>query len=152
MIRELFVPQPRSKWEEAGRGEAAKALVSLCVGCWLSSASPFSALLLARPVRSVIHRWQARRHAANALALIDERKWKDARDEATSAILLRPGEPQAIRAIARYLSRVGDINALKFWSILAEKSELTRTDLRDKAAIAIKARELDPANEAVDSF
>ncbi len=84
------------------------------------------------------------------MVFIDERKWKEAREEASAALLLRPGEPQAIRATARYLSRVGDINALKFWSLLAEKSPLTRTDLRDKAGIAIKGRELDPARDAVD--
>ncbi len=150
MIRELFhssdSEQVGGGWSRRSRGRSRRLLRRLLI----VAAIAVLVLLLARPVRSVIHRWQARRHAANALAFIDEQKWKAARDEASAALLLRPGEPQAIRAIARYLSRVGDINALKFWSMLAEKSQLTRTDLRDKAAIAIKGRELDQARDAVD--
>src|SRR5581483_10957049 len=64
-------------------------------------------LIIARPARSVIHTWQARRHAQKALAFIDEQKWKLARQETTAAYQLKPGDPEAIRAIARLLSRIG---------------------------------------------
>src|SRR4051794_4325451 len=78
------------------------------------------ALLVARPVRSMVHVWQSRRHAQNAFSYIDQHKWKEARQEATAAYQLRPGEPEAIRAVARLLSRAGDIGALNFWRVLAE--------------------------------
>jgi hypothetical protein len=106
-------------------------------------------LIIVRPARNMIHGWQSRRHAHQAFAFIEAQKWKEARAEATAAYQLSPNEPDAIRAIARLLSRAGDITGLNFWRILAEKAPLTRTDLREKAAIALKARELDQARDAV---
>ena len=107
-------------------------------------------LIIARPARNMIHGWQARRHARTAFALIDAQKWKEAREETTAAYQLSPNEPEAVRAIARFLSRQGDSGGLKFWKMLAEKTTLTRTDLRDEAAVALKARELDQARDAIN--
>ena len=59
----------------------------------------------ARPTRSAIKGWQARRHAVKAFAFMAEEKWQDARNEAVAAYQLRPTEPQALRAVARFLSR-----------------------------------------------
>lgn len=105
--------------------------------------------LSARPVLNAVRGWQARRHAQKAYALIDQEKWVDARNEAISAYQLRPSEPEAIRAVARLLSRAGQADGLKFWKELEEKSKLTRTDFRDEAELALKVREFDVANGAL---
>jgi Tfp pilus assembly protein PilF len=105
----------------------------------------------ARPVRNAIHGWQARRHANHALVFIDQEKWREARDEATAAYQLRSTEPQAIRAIARLLTRAGQpTEALEFWKNLRALAPLTPDDLRDEAGIALKANDLGTASEAVE--
>jgi tetratricopeptide (TPR) repeat protein len=106
-------------------------------------------LLLARPVLNRVRAWQARRHAEKAFALIDQQQWAKARDEAVAAYQLRSTEPQAIKAVARLLSRAGQADALKFWKEFEAKAKLTRTDLRDETGVAMKARELDVADKAV---
>src|ERR1700758_4965309 len=65
------------------------------------------AVLVAKPARKAILSWQARRHAQRAFTFIDQQKWREARDEATAAYQLQPNEPQAVRAVARFLSRAG---------------------------------------------
>jgi tetratricopeptide (TPR) repeat protein len=117
---------------------AASILVLIVVG-----------LLSARPVLHGVRAWQARRHAQKAFALIEQEQWTKARDEAIAAYQLRPNEPQAIRAVARLLSRAGQADALKFWKELEAKTKLTRADLRDEASVAVIARELDVADKAV---
>src|SRR5579864_7223306 len=101
-----------------------------------------------KPVRNAIRGAQARRHARNAFALIDQQKWQEARDEATAAYQLRPNEPEALRAVARLLSRAGQADAIAFWKSLAAETTLTQDDLRDEAAIALKANDLAVAEEA----
>ncbi len=95
------------------------------------------AFFSARPTFRAIKGWQARRHAARAFALIEQEKWSEARDSAVAAYQLRRSEPQALRSVARLLSRTGQQQALEFWDQLAEKEPLTRDDLRDLAAIAM---------------
>jgi tetratricopeptide (TPR) repeat protein len=101
-----------------------------------------------RPVRNWLHGLQARRHARHAFALIEQQNWREARDEATAAYQLRPNEPEALRAVARLLSRAGQADAISFWKSLAAETTLTREDLRDEAAIALKANDLAVADEA----
>src|SRR5262249_45472971 len=91
------------------------------------------------PVMNAIKAWQARRHAYKAFAYIDQEKWEDAHKEATAAYELRRTEPQALRAVARFLSRTHQIGALDFWKQLAEKTSLTHQDFRDKAMIGLIA-------------
>jgi tetratricopeptide (TPR) repeat protein len=98
-------------------------------------------VLSARPIVNTVRAWQARRHAEKAYVLMDQEKWGDARSEAIAAYRLRPTEPEAIRAVARLLSRAGQSDGLKFWQELAAKTKLTRTDLRDQAGLALKTRE-----------
>src|SRR5436190_675597 len=71
------------------------------------------AYLSARPTLNAIRGWQARRHAQKAYALIDQEKWSDARTEAVAAYQLRSTEPESIRAVARLLSRAGQVEGLK---------------------------------------
>jgi hypothetical protein len=92
-----------------------------------------------RPALHGVKAWQARRHARKAFALIEKEEWSEARKEATAAMQLWPNEPEAIRAVARFLSRTRQPQALEFWEQLAKMSQLTRADLREEAAIALLA-------------
>lgn len=103
----------------------------------------------ARPTRNAIKGWQARRHAEKAFALIEQEKWKEAKDAAIAAYQLRPGEPEALRAVARFLSRTRQPQALDFFTQLAERAPLTRDDRRDEAAAALSAGEGERAAAAV---
>lgn len=92
---------------------------------------------LARPTRNAIKGWQARRHAAKAFALLDQEKWQEAKDEAVAAYQLRNNEPDALRAVARFLSRTRQPQALEFWDQLAKTAKLNRDDLRDEGTVAL---------------
>ena len=105
-----------------------------------------------RPAGSAIRAWQARRHAQKAFASIDKEQWTDARSEAMAAFQLSPGEPEALRAVARYLTRLHSIEALDFWKALSRKTSLTRPDVRDEAMIAIIAGDIALADTAVDEL
>src|SRR5437870_6263451 len=121
-------------------------------------ASMAAALLLvigyftARPALSAIKAWQARRHAAKAFAYIDHANWLEARKEASAAYQLRPTEPQSVRAIARFLSRTRQPDALEFWQQLEKLTPLTREDRQDEAAIAIVSGETSRAEIAVQAL
>ncbi len=106
----------------------------------------------ARPTRNAIKGWQSRRHAAKAFEFIEQAKWNEARNEAVAAYQLRPSEPQALRAIARFLSRTRQQQALEFWDQLAKRGPLTRDDLRDEAAVAMVSGDLERASVAVGSL
>jgi len=92
-----------------------------------------------RPAMHEIKAWQARRHAHKAFALLENEQWNEARKEATAAYQLWPTEPEAIRAVARFLSRTRQPQALEFWDLLAKQSQITRADLREEASIALFA-------------
>jgi hypothetical protein len=102
-----------------------------------------------RPAGNAIRAWQARRHAQKAFAFIDKGQWTDARAEAMAAFQLSPSQPEALRAVARYLTRTHSIEALDFWKELSRKTSLTRLDLRDEAMIAIIAGDIALANTTV---
>jgi thioredoxin-like negative regulator of GroEL len=102
-----------------------------------------------RPAVNAIKTWQARHHASKALAYIEQENWSDARSEATAAYQLRPAEPEALRAVARFLSRTRQVEALDFWKQLRERQPLTRQDLRDEATIAMIAAEIPQAEATV---
>ena len=106
----------------------------------------------ARPTGHTIRAWQARRHAQKAFAFINKEQWTDARSEAMAAFQLSPGQPEALRAVARYLTRLHSIEALDFWKELSTKTSLTRLDVRDEAMIAIIAGDIALADTAVDEL
>ena len=110
------------------------------------------AFLSAHPAVNLVRGWQARRHAAKAFAAIDAENWATAREEAVKGYQLRPNEPQAIRAIARLFTRAGQVEGLRFWKELQDRRKLTRDDLRDEASLAIRGRELQVAEEAVQQL
>ncbi|MEY2502817.1 MAG: hypothetical protein QOI07_3151 [Verrucomicrobiota bacterium] len=93
----------------------------------------------ARPVAHAVKAWQSRRHAGEAFSLMEKEQWNDARKEATAAYQLWPDEPQAIRAVARFLSRTRQPQALEFWDKLEKTNHMTRDDLVDEASIALIA-------------
>jgi tetratricopeptide (TPR) repeat protein len=101
------------------------------------------------PAMNAIKAWQARRHAQRAFTLINKEQWNDARSEAVAAFQLRPIEPQALRAVARFLSRTHQLEALEFWKRLAGKTSLTHEDVRDEAMIAIIAGDMSRADASV---
>src|SRR5919106_1197402 len=101
------------------------------------------------PAMNMIKAWQARRHAQRAFTLISKEQWNDARREAVAAYQLRPTEPQALRAVARFLSRTHQPEALEFWKQLAERTSLTRQDVREEAMIAIIAADTSRADASV---
>src|SRR5919106_5314130 len=103
----------------------------------------------ARPAAGAIKAWQARRHAQRAFAYIEKEKWMDAHGEAVAAYQLRPTEPQALRAVARFLSRTHQPEALEFWRQLAERTSLTRQDVREEAMIAIIAADTSRADASL---
>ncbi len=102
-----------------------------------------------RPVMHAIKAWQARRHAQSAFAFLEKEQWNDARKEATAAYQLWPDEPEAIRAVARFLSRTRQAQALEFWDRLEKAGRLTRTDLTDEASIALLAGDDTRAKRAI---
>lgn len=143
MEDENFVPTP----EEARRARRKRRILVISALALLLAL--VAGVFGARPAASAIRAWQARRHAQKAFALINKEQWSDARAEAVAAYQLRPGEPQALRAVARFLSRTRQPEALDFWKQLGERHLLTKDDRRDEATIAIVAGDNDRAEAAV---
>lgn len=131
------------------RGQKRRRLIISAISLLLLLAT---LLLLARPTRHAIKAWQARRHARQAYEFIATQKWNDAQKEATAAYQLAPNEPEAIRAVARFLSRVRQPQALEFWDRLARLQPLTRDDLRDEASVALALAETERATAAISSL
>ncbi len=109
-------------------------------------------VFLGRPTLHAIKAWQARRHAREAFALMDKEQWNEARKEATAAFQLWREEPEALRAVARFLSRTRQPQALEFWDLLEKKKPLTRPDLVDEASIALLAGDDTRAKRAIDAL
>ena len=124
--------------------------VGIAIGTCLALAA--LVFFAARPVRGEIKGWQARRHAAKAFAFLDQQKWTDARDEAAVAYQLGPAEPQALRAVARYLSRTRQQQALEFWALLEKKQKLTHEDRRDEATIALISADKERATATLNEL
>src|SRR2546423_3423112 len=103
----------------------------------------------ARPAMHAIKAWQARRHAEKAFAYIENENWIEARKEAMAAYQLRPTEPESVRAVARFLSRTRQPDALEFWHQLELLTPLTREDRQDEAAIALALGETARAESAM---
>jgi hypothetical protein len=104
----------------------------------------------ARPVGGAIKGWQARRLAREAFAFIEQRKWNDAAGKARNAYSLRPTEPQASRALARYLTRTHQwAAAIEWWKKVDEAHRLTVEDRRDFIGAALVTGEMSIAAKQV---
>lgn len=121
----------------------------LLVIALLGLAFLIAAIFGSRPAMHAVKAWQARRHASAAFKLIEKEDWNEARKEAVAAYQLWPNEPQAILAIARFLSRTRQAQALEFWDRLESKRRLTREDLVDEASIALLAGDDTRAKRAI---
>src|SRR5437764_166646 len=108
--------------------------------------------LTTRLALDAVKAWQARRHGAKGFAYVDNAIGLGARKEASAAYQLRPTEPQSVRAIARFLSRTRQSDALEFWQQLEKLTPLTREDRQDEAAIAIVSGETSRAEIAVQAL
>ena len=107
----------------------------------------------APPIGGAIKAWQSRRAARQAFALIDQKKWTEADAKARDALLLRPTEPEAWRAVARFLSRTGrGTLALEWWKKVDDAHRLTVEDRRDYVGAAITAGELTVAAKQVEAL
>jgi tetratricopeptide (TPR) repeat protein len=107
----------------------------------------------APPIGGAIKAWQSRRAARQAFALIDQKKWTEADAKARDALLLRPTEPEAWRAVARFLSRTGrGTLALEWWKKVDDAHRLTVEDRRDYVGAAITAGELTVAAKQVETL
>jgi tetratricopeptide (TPR) repeat protein len=132
----------------ARRRRRRRFLLALLVLAALATAAYFAA----PPVGTAIEAWQSRRLAHQALALIDQKKWNEATTKARNAYLLRPGEPESWRAIARFLSRTGQSSiAFGWWNKVGEH-RLTIEDRRDYAGAALAAGELAIAGTQIDQL
>lgn len=140
---ELFLTEEELQLQKRARRRRI-VIVALLV-CALAAG-----VYYARPTYRAIKSWQARRHAEKAFAFIQNEKWTEARDAALAAYQLRPNEPESIRAVARFLSRVGQTQALEFWDRLAKTQPLTREDLHDEATVALGANDLHRAERAIE--
>ena len=117
--------------------------------CVLGIALYFSAPSIGGAIKG----WQSRRLAREAFALIDQKKWTEADAKARDALLLRPTEPEAWRAVAQLLSRVGrGTLALDWWKKLDDAHRLTVEDRRDYVGAAITAGELTVAAKQVEAL
>src|SRR5437588_371958 len=106
----------------------------------------------ARPAMHAIKAWQARRHAEKAFTYIENENWLEARKEATAAYQLRATEPESVRAVARFLSRTRQPDALEFWRQLENLTPLTREDRQDEATIAMVLGETARTESALEAL
>jgi hypothetical protein len=137
---------------DAERAAHARKRKRLLVALALLVALVLTAAFGGKPAMRAIKGFQARRHAARAFELLEKEKWSEARSEALAAYQLRAAEPEALRAVARYLSRTHQQQALEFWANLRAVSRLTRDDLRDEATVALFSGELERATQAVNAL
>lgn len=122
---------------------AALLVILLLVGGWFAG----------KPARNAIKGWQARRTAQDAFSLIEKEDWKAAADKARDAYQLSPSEPEAWRAIGRYLSRLGQGGqALEWWAKVADAGRLSLEDRQEYATAALGAGELNIAAQQMDQL
>jgi tetratricopeptide (TPR) repeat protein len=107
----------------------------------------------ASPIAGAIKGWQSRHLAHQAFALVDQKQWNEAGAKARDAYLLDQGEPEAVRAVARVLSRTGQsTTALQWWKTVDAQHRLTIEDRRDFAGAALVAGELATAAGQIDQL
>jgi Flp pilus assembly protein TadD len=112
------------------------------------------AIYFAAPsIGGAIKAWQSRRVAREAFALIDQQKWTEANAKVRDAFLLRRTEPEAWRATARLLTRVGNAaSALEWWKEVDDEHRLKVEDRRDFVRAALATGELTVAAKQVEAL
>ena len=133
------------------RGRRIRRLVFLSgiAACVLGVALYFAAPPLGRAIKG----WQSRRLARQAFALIEQRKWSEANAKARDALLLRPTEPEAWRAVARLASRTNRWQAaMDWWKRVEDADRLTVEDRREFIGAALSTGELTLAARQVEAL
>jgi hypothetical protein len=112
------------------------------------------AIYFAAPrIGGAIKGWQSRRLAREAFALMDQKKWSEADAKARDALLLRPSESEAWRAVACVLSRKGyPASALEWWKKVDDQHRLMLQDRRDYVGAALTTGELAVAAKQVEAL
>jgi tetratricopeptide (TPR) repeat protein len=106
-----------------------------------------AASLAAGPVYHRLKAWRARHLAAQAERLMAEKKFDPAAQKAKAAYLIWPGEPKAIRAVAKIQTLSGQPNAIQFWQLLLASGHATAADRRDYVELAIRMGSLNQAHQ-----
>jgi tetratricopeptide (TPR) repeat protein len=91
--------------------------------------------------------WRARTLAAEAEKLLAARQLEKASGKAQAAIGLAPAEPQALRTMARVLTRARSGLALNYWKGLVAQPGATADDRRAAVRAALQSDRLDFAEE-----
>ncbi len=133
--RRLRLVQMRRRWVIAGIIAVALVAGAFCL----------------RPAVNAAKSWQARRKAAAAFLALKEGKLPEAREAAVGAYQLRATEPQAIRAVASFLSQSGQAQGLEFWEQLRRQAPaaMTAADRRAEAALALGLGDAERAERSV---
>src|ERR1051325_962873 len=85
---------------------------------------------VARPAYRQFKRWRSTRLAAESARLLEQQQLSQAQAKARAALLLAPGEPAALRAMASALSHATNVLALQFWAQLVQTGHATESDRR----------------------
>lgn len=93
----------------------------------------------ARPAYRQFKQWRAQRLAAESSRLLQQNELSQAQTKAQAAILLAPGEPAALRAMARALTRATNAAALQFWAQLLQSGQASESDRQAFVEQSIKA-------------
>ena len=111
-----------------------RILIGLVVAALLA-AGGFSA----RPAYRQFKRWRSGQLAAESGRLLERNELSAAQAKAQAALLLTPGDPAALRAMATALTHATNVVALQFWAQLIQTGHAGEQDRRTFAEEAIRA-------------
>lgn len=129
--------------EELRNRKRRRWLIACCIAVPLLTVAGWFG---GRPLVHAIKGWQARRLAAQAETFMDAESWREAQMKVQDAYQLSNSEPAALRAAARFLTRVGNAKeGLAFWKLLEAARPLTAPEQRDYATNDLALGNLDDA-------
>jgi hypothetical protein len=93
----------------------------------------------ARPVYRQFKQWRSGRLAEESAQWLAQNDLSQAQAKAYAALLLAPGEPRALRAMAMALARATNVAALQFWAQLVQTGRAGESDRRAFIEQSIRA-------------
>jgi hypothetical protein len=93
----------------------------------------------ARPAYRQFKQWRSERLAAGAVRLLEQNQPAAAREKAHAALLLSPGNANALRAMAQALTSETNAAALQFWAQLIQTGKASAADQRVFVEQALRA-------------
>jgi Tfp pilus assembly protein PilF len=99
----------------------------------------------ARPVYRQFKQWRSGRLAEESVRWLAQNDLGQAQAKAQAALLLAPGEPRALRAMALALTRATNVAALQFWAQLIQTGRAGESDRRAFVEQSIRAGAAGPA-------